>query len=177
MAAETHINVGFRDALLRVSGWNPSDVAADDQAAGVSFYGRRIKPDVLLTLPSHPPLLVECKVHSSSGDPLKDVSEKLGAAPLSPDAPRAAGETVRRGIAVRYPPGAEEWVACSGRLTGRYRHQDGHGGLSEHNQAQTDQSRPVVPVRPVSDGLTACSDVSQNSRTLDSRPVRKGMNK
>ena len=97
MAAETHINVGFRDALLRVSGWNPSDVAADDQAAGVSFYGRRIKPDVLLTLPSHPPLLVECKVHSSSGDPLKDVSEKLGAAPLSPDAPRAAGETVSPG--------------------------------------------------------------------------------
>ena len=61
MAAETYINVSFRDALLRVSGWDPADVVADDRKAGDMFEGRQIKPDVLLTLPAHPPMLVECK--------------------------------------------------------------------------------------------------------------------
>ena len=56
------------------------------------------------------------------------------------------------------------------RLNG---HQQACVSSPDTKQAQTDQSRPVVPVRPVPDGLTDCSDVSQNSRSL----LRKGKNK
>ena len=56
------------------------------------------------------------------------------------------------------------------RLNGR---QQACVSSPDTKQAQTDQSRPVVPVRPVPDGLTACSYVSQNSRSL----LRKGKNK
>ena len=107
--AETHINVRFRNALLRVSGWDPADVVGDEGETGDLFIGRQIKPDLVLTLPAHPPALVECKKDNVAADPVEDAKRKLGAAPLSDKVSRGSGEYVRKGIAMRYPPEAKDW--------------------------------------------------------------------
>lgn len=107
--AETHINVHFRDPLLRVSGWDPADVVGEAGKTVDMFVGRQIKQDLVLTLPAHPPMLVERK-GSAAADPVEDAKRKLGVAPLSDEASRGSGEYVRKGIAVRYPPEAEGWA-------------------------------------------------------------------
>lgn len=108
MARETHINVfSFREAALDVSGWSPEDVVGDDRLAGL-ISGRQLRPDMFLTLPAHPPMVVECKLEESDGDPVEDAENKLGEI-LSPQAGRAAGQIIRKAVAVRYPPGAKGW--------------------------------------------------------------------
>ena len=110
---EKAVNIRFREALLTATGWAEGDVYGD-HTAGL-FCGRRFIPDLLLTLPAHPPMVVECKLDSSSGDPVSDAKEKLGES-LYLEAERAAGKTIRKAVAVRYPPGAKDWkereVAC-----------------------------------------------------------------
>lgn len=104
---EPPINVRFREALLSATGWAEDDVFGDARTAGL-IAGRQMRPDLLLTLPSHPPMVVECKMDASPADPVADAKEKLGKT-LSEQATRAAGETIRKAVAVRYPPGADKW--------------------------------------------------------------------
>ena len=105
---EQVFNLRFAEAVLRVSGWEEDRVFKDDRRTGDLFAGSRRKPDMLLTLPASPPLVVECKYSDSAGDPVEDARQELGLV-LSEKAGRAAGQTINRALAVRYPEGADTW--------------------------------------------------------------------
>lgn len=105
---EQVFNLRFAEAVLRASGWEEDWVFKDDRRVGDLFAGSRRKPDLLLTLPASPPLVVECKYSDSAGDPVEDARRELGLV-LSEKAGRAAGQKIAKALAVRYPEGADAW--------------------------------------------------------------------
>ena len=80
----------------------------DDLRRGGLFTGSRGKPDMLLTLPDSPPLVVECKYDDSGGDPVEDARKKLGLV-LTAEAGAAAGQKITKALAVRYPEETDTW--------------------------------------------------------------------
>lgn len=105
---EKVFNPRFAEAVQRAAGWREEWIFRDDRKTGDLFQDSRRKPDMLLTLPRHPPIVVECKYSESAGDPVADARRKLGL-PLSEQAGGTAGEKIKKAVAVRYPPGADVW--------------------------------------------------------------------
>lgn len=104
---EVAFNTKFAQTIKRVTGW-PDDWIFGDETKPELFEGSTKSPDVLLALPQHPPVIVECKFDESSADPVNDARNKLGLL-LSDKAGWSAGSVVKSTVAVFYPPGANQW--------------------------------------------------------------------
>ena len=103
---EHKFNPWFASVLGEVGGVPGGWVVSEDEGL---FENSAKVPDVLLDRPHMPPYLVECKFHESkSGDPVKDVSEKLGLK-CSEHTTYIVGMELKRGAALRYPEGAKTW--------------------------------------------------------------------
>ena len=108
MIDEKLVNVPFKKALLEVSGWDHRYVYGDERKSGGLIEGTQLKPDLLLTLPAHPLMVVECKLASSQKDPVQDAVNKLGRKG-GMMLPGHATKLIRKAVAVRYPPEADGW--------------------------------------------------------------------
>lgn len=104
---EVSFNERFADALRMSAGWDDSWIVKDSADVGL-FVGERRHPDMLLTLPNSPPIVIECKFDDGSGDPVEDARKKLGLT-VSDAVPEAVGSEIRRAVALYYPPGARQW--------------------------------------------------------------------
>lgn len=95
------------------AGYLPKDRNSTPQG---NLYGQiRRHPDN----PDNPGLRITWSGAKQTGPPMPEIRTRTGCLSVLPMAIWTAGRVLL--------------MACSGLLTGRYRHQDGHGGLSEHN--------------------------------------------
>ena len=96
----------FGRALMEVTGWGHQNVRLN--ATGL-FKGSAKRSDMLLLLPRYPPVVVECKFASSAGSPVDDCGKYMRLQ-CSSHANNHTGQTVRLGMAVVYPKGADSWI-------------------------------------------------------------------